>query len=990
VEFGILGTLEVTAGPARLELGGTRQRVVLATLLLSANRVVTVDRLVEAMYGEDPPSTARLQAQISVHSLRRLFAGHGGTELITTRSGGYEIRVADGELDSHRFTELVAKAREASQPERAIASYRDALRLWRGPALDGLDSQLLRDVARGLDEHRIAANEDRITLELDLGRHHELVGELTQMVREHPLRERLHGQLMLALYRCDRSADALQAYRDARRIMIGELGIEPGRQLQRLEHDILTAARSLDLAPGPAPPAAPQRQVPGMLPADIADFTGRAAELDAIRRRLSPADGSRFAAPVVVIAGRAGVGKTRLAVRASHGLAGRFSDGQLFADLHGGGPLPVDPVRVLERFLRALGVPGSQLPEGLDERAEMYRGLLAGRSILVVLDDAASETQVSPLLPGSRAAAVLITSRSRLAGLAGASRVEVGVFDADGSLELLARIAGNDRVRSQPAQAAAVAGQCGHLPLALRIAGAKLAARPHWTVGQLASRLDDESRRLDELSHGDMAVRPSISLSYESVSEEARRLFRFLALLDQPVLSGWLAAALLDRSPEHAQNLLDELVTSHLIETAASPYGQYRFHDLVRVFARERVATHDPPAERAAAVERALGALLYLAEQAHHRYRGGAYDRILNDARRWPLPNRLTQQLVSDPLSWYEAERPALLAGVRQAARENRAEACWALALHSVPLFENRAYLDDWRETHDIALAAARKAGRARGVAAMLYSTAGLHQIQLRLRLAHREFTEAARLFRDSGDEYGLALVARHIAHLDRMTGRLDDALPRLVQALDAFKEARDDIGVASVLQSMAAVQLERGRLAAAEELLAEALPLSRAAGARRGEAQILYQMGEARLMAGDPGDARRLFTQALRLIRAAGDLIGEAYALTGLGDSNTRQGEFGPAGEALHRAVQLAEVTGDRLAQARALRGLSELAFASGDPDLAIAEASQAASISEDIGTPLERARALIALSDAHAAAGHADEARIAAAEAAAIRAGF
>jgi DNA-binding SARP family transcriptional activator/tetratricopeptide (TPR) repeat protein len=985
VESRILGPLELTVGSVRLGLGGTRQRIVLATLLLGANRVVTLDRLMDAMYGEDLPPTARLQAQISVHSLRRLFAAHCDTEIIVTHPGGYAMRVGAGELDSLRFSQLVAAAREAGQPEQAVARYRDALLLWRGPALDGMNSRLLRDAALALDEQRIAAIEDRITLELDLGRHHELVGELSQLVREHPLRERLQGQLMLALYRCDRAAEALRAYRDARRLMIGQLGMEPGERLRRLEHDILAAARSLDLPSGPAQGAGPRRQVPGMLPADIADFAGREAELDQIRQHLSTPAGPRFAVPVVVIAGRGGVGKTRLAVHASYGLAGKFSDGQLFADLHGGGPRPVDPANVLERFLRALGVPGSQLPEGLDERAEMFRGMLAGRSVLVVLDDAANETQISPLLPGSQTAAVMITSRSRLAGLDGASRVELGVFDVAGSVDLLARIAGPERVRSEPAHAAAVARQCGHLPLALRIAGAKLAARPHWTMVQLASRLDDETRRLDELKHGDMAVRPSISLSYESISVDAQRLFRFLALLDQPLLSVWIAAALLDQPPEHAENLLDELVTTHLIETVAS---QYRFHDLIRVFARERLLSEDPPAARAAAVERALGALLHLADQAHIRCNGGVHDRLLNDARRWPLPERLTQRLVSDPLSWYETERPALVAGVQQAARENMTELCWALAFAAVPLFETRAYTDDWRETGKIALAAARKAADARGMAAMLYSLACLHQSQQRFGRARRELTVAARLFRRSGDHHGHALAIHHIATLDRLNGQLDDASPRLAQALETFRTVADDVSAASVLTTMALVELERDNPAAAQELLAQSLSLSRGTGIRRVEAQALCWMGEILLMAGKPGDASERFTEALRLVRAAGDPFGEAYALTGLGIAGIRQGELGPAGEALHRAVRLAEEAGNRLIQTRALRGLSELALASGDPMQAIAQARQAVRVSRDIGTPLEHARALHALSDAHAAAGQAEEARAAAAEATAVRA--
>ncbi len=338
MEFRILGPLEIAARSERLELGGTRQQIVVATLLLSANRVVTMDRLLGAIYGEDLPPTCRSQAQISISSLRRLFASRRGAAVISTDAHGYVITVENGQLDSQRFEELVAAARvarDSNRLERAVASYRDALRLWRGPALDGMDSQLIRAAASRLDEQRIATNEDLLSLELDLGRHHELVGELTELVEDFPLRERLRGQLMLALYRCDRTAEALQVYRQARRIMIDELGIEPSERLQQLERAILTSDPVLD------PPAERIRiqplkeRVPSLLPTDIADFTGRTEQIKQIHQHLLPANGeeTRLAVPVVVIAGKGGVGKTSIAVHASHGVVGHFPDGQLFADL---------------------------------------------------------------------------------------------------------------------------------------------------------------------------------------------------------------------------------------------------------------------------------------------------------------------------------------------------------------------------------------------------------------------------------------------------------------------------------------------------------------------------------------------------------------------------------------------------------------------------------------------------------------------------------
>jgi DNA-binding SARP family transcriptional activator len=973
VKFEILGPLEVTAGSDRLELGGTRQQIVIATLLLSANRLVTTDRLLEAIYGEDLPPTSRSQAQISVSSLRRLFASHGRHAVISTRSHGYVIQVDSGWLDSQRFGELVTAARAARAEHNldlAVANYRDALRLWRGPALDGIDSQLVRAAASRLDEQRITITEDRISLELDLGRHYELVTELTELVEELPLREQLRGQLMLALYRCGRTAEALQVYRQARHTMVAELGIEPSEQLRQLEHDILTSAPVLAPPAGPARVQAPPKRVPNLLPTDIADFTGRTGQIAQIRQDLirAAAQDARSAVPVMVIVGKGGVGKTCVAVRASHDVAAHYPDGQLFADLHGGAE-PVSAIQVLGRFLRALGVPPSHIPEGLDERAEVYRNLLADRKVLVVLDDAVSERQVSPLLPGSGPSAVIITSRRRLAFLAGAAHVEVGVFAPAQSLELLTSIAGTERVTAQPEAAAAVARYCGHLPLALRIAGARLSARPHWSVQQLVDRLADETCRLDELRHGDMGIRPSISLTYESASEPARKLFRRLALLNVPHFSGWLCAALLDEPYAYAEDLLDDLVNAQLIEISGGGSGvhsQYRFHDLIRVFARERLAAEESAAERQAALERALGVLLHLAEEAHRRHYGGDFVGLHSDARHWPLPGPLTDELIKDPLAWYDHERATLVAGIRQAAQAGAVDLCWSLALSAVTLFESRIYLDDWRETHEVALAAAQKAHHVRGQAAMLYSIGSLHIAHQRFDEATETFGAAARLFRSAGDDQGIALVTRYLAVLDLLSGRLEQAAAGYEESLAIFRRTGDMVATAYVLHGLAQIRLELGDVAGAKELLTEALGLTRAVHCGRVEAQVLYRIGEAGLQSGDLADAVVAFELALARTRDQGDPVGEAYALIGLGLARTQLGEFGSARATLQRAVELAGTAGQPLTEARALLGLGELALADGDPQQAVYLGQQALEVFRRMGAPREAVRAAALLGDA------------------------
>jgi DNA-binding SARP family transcriptional activator len=677
----VLGPLEADVGGVPADLGGPRRRRVLARLIAEHGRVVSADRLIEDQYPDEPPPGALGTLQSYVSHLRRVLeperAARAQAGVLVTAPPGYALRLAAEQVDAWSFEDDVHQAAAMDDPGAAHARLSAALARWRGPAFGEFGGLLWADQeANRLDELRLTATEARAQAALRLGRAPQIVAELSQLAAEYPLREETWRLLALALYQSGRQGDALAALRRARARLAAELGVDPSPALRELEEGILAQAPRLSAPsrsevsvtlPGTvAPPSLTEpsvaadadqvaadparRPVPRLLPADIADFTGRAAQIHQIRSHLIPGAGdeARLAVPVVVVSGPGGVGKTSLAVHAAHGLAARFPNGQLFADLHGGSADPLGPMRVLERFLRTLGMPGGQLPEGLDERAEAYRDLLAGRRVLVVLDDAASEAQVLPLLPGSAAAAVLVTSRARLAGVPGAAHVELDVFDPGSSAQLLSRIVGAERVGAQSGSALAVAEQCGHLPLALRVAGARLAARPHWSIGQLAERLADETHRLDELIHGNLGVRASISLSYAGTSEKAQRLLRRLALLDGPVFSGWVGAALLDQPPTEAADLLDELVAAQLVQTTGTAAGtdpQYRLHELIRVFARERLAAEESAAERAAALERALGALLYLAEEANRRVPRS--DLALRDnAPVHALPADLTDQLL--------------------------------------------------------------------------------------------------------------------------------------------------------------------------------------------------------------------------------------------------------------------------------------------------------------------------------------------------------
>ncbi|GAB3823492.1 AfsR/SARP family transcriptional regulator [Dactylosporangium cerinum] len=979
-------------GGRRIELGGSRQQIVLASLLLEANRVVPIARLIDAVYGDDVPSTARAQTQICVSSLRRLFALHGRPEAIITRSKGYVLEVQQGTLDLHQHDELVANARRArdvGRPEEAVQHYRAALQLWRGSALEDIDSALVRNAVGRLNERRITVAEACIELELSLGQHRDVVAELTDLVAEHPLRERLRGQLMLALYRSGRQAEALEVYRSARQTMIEELGLEPNEWLQRLEHGILTSDATLQLsapfpavvpvgppAPRepvevapleprtPAPPPPPQAvDAPNMLPTDIGDFTGRSSHVDAIQQQcvMAQDEPDRLAVPVIVMVGKPGVGKTTLAVHVAHRVSGDFADGQLFANLHGRGSQRVGPMQLLERFLRTLGVPGNAMPDGLDERAEMYRDLLSNRRVLIVLDNVDSEGQVLPLLPGTPLSVVMITSQNRLSGIPGAVHVEVGVFDSRQSIELLSRIVGIGRVRNEANAALDLAELCGHLPLALRIAGARLAARPQWTLEQLVDRLTNETRRLDELKHGGMGIRASISLAYDAVDEAAKRLFRRLAVVDLPVFSGWVSAALLDLPLHEAQDLLDSLADAQLVEITDGGLGlhsQYRFHDLIRVFARERLAVEESVADRNAALERVLGALLYLSSEAHRRVYGGNFLQLRSTASRWPLSDRIVDQLVTPPLQWFERERATIVAGIRRAAQAGLVDLCWDLAITAVTLFESRLYLNDWRETHEIALVAARQTNNQLGQAAILYSTGSLSIVEQRFGDARRELEGAYTLFGAVGDEQGQAQAVRNLAFLDRMGGELGRASSRYEEALEIFRRDGDLVAAAYVLHGLAQVRLESGRVDAAKQMLTEALDLSRRGGSRRVEAQVLHRFGGLYLQERSYTAAVELFGQALEAVRDIGDPIGEAYALHGLGTVHLGLGAFQKAGDTFEVALRLAGTAGERLVEARVLLAMGELALAQANPTEAVSRLQRSLQLFRGCGPPCSRRR--------------------------------
>jgi DNA-binding SARP family transcriptional activator/tetratricopeptide (TPR) repeat protein len=939
--FRLLGPLEVVADGKVLGIRSARQRTVLAMLLLDANRVVQLDRIVGAIWDDSPPSTARGQVQTCVSALRELLRAVGPDVSIATSAAGYGIRLPEPELDVTQFRHLTGTGLAAAadgRTEEAVRDLRSALALWRGPAAADVESKIVQAIAGRLGEDRLAVLEKCVEVELGLGRHLDLVGELGELVNQHPLRERLRALHMLALYRSGRQGEALDSFAAARQFLVDELGIEPGKELSALQTSILSSDPSLEL------PAGSRRQpqwggqdaavTPKQLPAAIADFTGREQIVAELTQLLCPpAEGPRGYVPVLVLAGKGGVGKTTLALHVAHAASRHFPDGQLFGQLRQGDNARISPHELLGGFLGALGLPAVSLASSTAERAATYRSLLADRRVLIVLDDMDEASQVVPLIPGGTGCAVIVTGRSYGSGLAGARYFRVGDLDEDASVELVGKIVGAERLAAQGTQVRALVQLCGCLPLALRIIAAKLVERPHWTVGQMVSRISSEGKRLDELVLADAGIRATLQVSYRGLGRQAQALFARLGLIDAADFASWVAGPLLDMDLVAASDLLDMLVNAHLVEVRVDESGQPRFrmHELVRIYARERLAAELSIAEREVALRRLLGCWLFLANEAHRGARGGDFAVLHGSAEVWRLPPETVDELLSRPLDWLRSERSALVLAVLRAGRAGLDELCWDLAVTSVTLFELAGQPDDWRKTHQAALDATRRAGNERGEGAVLCSLGNL-EIGLRMGEASRYLDPALAIFEKVGDTHGRALALSALASIDRISGRFAQATDRYRQALAGFRAVGDEIGKADVLANMAQIEMDGERFDEAERLLDEALVISRAVRAPRARAQAEYRLGELNLRGGAFERAERAFESALHIVREEGDQVGEAYALNGIAMARIKQGRYGLAEADLTAALALTRRMTDNVVHGRVLLSSAELCIEQGD----------------------------------------------------------
>jgi len=990
VEVRVLGQLEIRSGDLLLPLGTPKQRTVLALLLARAGQYVSVDELVDEVWSEEPPASAGANVRMYAANLRRLFATYAAERLVLARRGaGYVLRLVEAELDASRFVHLVRQGRAAvaeGEPEPAVRRFAEAAALWRGHALEDVPlGWRLSAWCASLEEQRTGTIEESAEAYLSLGRYAEAVATLRAHLATRPAREPAYATLILALYRAGDVTAALDAFVDARKALAEHLGIEPGEQLQRLHRAVLNRDPRLRQAPPrPAPVTAGTitRPVPRELPPDSPTFTGREAELARLHGWLvagggagvrpaggsgtgagRPAEGSGTGAGrpagrgagagravVVAVHGRAGVGKSALAVRAAHLAAAGYPDGQIYVDLHGSTPgvRPRTAHEVLDRCLRALGVPAAEVPPDESDAAARWRTVTAGRRVLLLLDNATDPAQVLSALPASAGCAAIVTSRRLLATLDADAFLELDGLPDGPAAELLGRIA---RRTGEPAELATIAQLCEHLPLALRIAGARLAARPDLTAAELAERLRDERGRLDELGIDGYAVRGCIRVGYDGlrdspdpVDRAAYPVFPILGLLPVPELHAVTVAALLGE-PDTAgvSGALDRLVEVRLLEEA-SP-GRYRQHDLVRLVAGECAAQALSPQQRDAAVRRALDHYLATALLADGVLRPG---RGVMGGIDFTVPADLPVVSIGAPaeaVAWLDAELPSLLAAAEYAATHDDDTALFGLRLCRV-LQWSLGKRADWPAELAAARIADQAAARAGGA---------------------REQAIAA------------TLVGRAQLHL----GRREQAAERLGQALEVFRGSGDRPQVMSLVCDLGQVARLSGDYPTALEYFAEALFLCRSTSAGLAEAVVLGNLGDVYIDMRHWEDARGCLEESLALRRERGDSAGETVVLPRLGYLCCQLGELGAAVAHLDDAVVRCQAIGNQVDLWYALIVRSETHLRMGRYRAALADARHAVTACRDTGWDYETAaslrqvaKALLALRRAGPAAEYQDRA--------------
>ncbi|MFI0350590.1 BTAD domain-containing putative transcriptional regulator [Actinomadura sp. 9N407] len=907
LRFTLLGPVQMTVDGEPMAGIAPRHRAVLAHLLLNAGRVISIDRLIDAMWGYDRPDTARSQIHASITAIRKVLRGAGAVGLLETRAGGYVARPEPGQVDAQEFTELVAAGK-----------LREALDLWRGEALEDVHAHYVTGVRELWNDRRLSAYERLVEGDLAAGRHGDLLDGLAAQVTANPLREKLNGHLVLALHRAGRQADALAAARSYRTALADEQGLDPGHAFTELERAVLAddpALRLADAAPVVSGP--PLR--PTFLPNDIPDFSGRTAELERLL------DEDRRPA-VVTIDGMAGIGKTALAVHVAHRLAARHPDGRLFIDLqaHTAGREPIDAAAALESLLRLLGVPADRIPVTPAERGALWRAELADRRVLVVLDNALDAEHVRPLLPGHSGTLVLITSRRRLVDLDGAHALSVDVLGEDDAAGLFERIVG-ERARQEPDAVREALRLCGYLPLAIRISAARLQHRPRWTVAYLADRLRDHRRLLDGVS-------AAFALSYEQLGAGEQRMFRLLGPAPGRDIDPYGAAALAGIPEDEAEDLLEGLLDAHML-LQLEP-GRYTFHDLLREHARS-IAEDD-------------GAVLRLLTYYLHRSRA-AIDRLFPHSvgQREGIPQPPTPiapvRDAAEALAWLDAERSNIIA-----TAVHGPEICLGmLALAMRPYLDAQAHHDDALTLHTLALQRSRRLGHHEFEKGALSDLAWTYWRLGEYERAEEHAHQALDACEEAFERARALLTLGNVALRRRQDGQAEQYLK---QALDLTRIGADTWGEAHVLGILALVLDRADRPDEARRHLDLALALHRKVGNPAGEAAILNHLGVVLRHQGELAQARTRHEQAAALYRTLGNTTDEAAALNGLAEA---AGDSARAVEQHTAALALADLTRNRPEQARAHDGLARSHLALGDSERAREHGRPALDLYEELGVP-------------------------------------
>ncbi|MFD5899592.1 BTAD domain-containing putative transcriptional regulator [Streptomyces sp. NPDC060366] len=987
--FGVLGSIEVRRDGIPVDVGHPMQQRVLAALLADADHTVPIDALVDRVWGDAEPWHGRRKLYGYISRLRTVLAGDG-TTIARERSGGYRLTADPLLVDMHRFRDLSDRARWATADEQGEALWREALGLWRGSAFAGADTAWFNAQRQLLDTERLAAQLELVDVRLRLAQHHRMVSELVARAEAHPLDERVIGQLVLTLCRCGRQAEALQEYERARRRLADELGVDPGAALRRLYGRILAGDPDLSGDPDPAAaradvpsadeeaeddsgaavnPVTGRQLVPRLLPADLFLFVGRQTEVDEACQLLD-ADGR---GPLtLLVTGPAGVGKTAFAVRTGHRLASRFPDGQLHADLRGFGNDPADPFTVLGTFLRALGVRGGTVPAELTGRIHLYRSLLAQRQVLVVLDNAAGPQQVRDLLPSGVECSAIVTSRTMMAEL-DCRRLALDVLDPATGLALLREMLGPNRTDAEPDSARSIVQTCGGLPLAVWVAGARLAARPHWPLANVARALAHEERKLDELAVGHIAVRASLELTYQGMTAQTQHALQMLALLPGPDFATWALAALLDADVSDAEAVVDDLVEVHLVQigSVGATGIRYRLHDLVKLFGRERAdrAVHHP--DRTAALTRLLGASLHLADLAADTLSVDFQGISQTDPASWRVSPADAGRLLTDPLVWFTEERQFLIEVAEQALdRTQAAPAAAGLATALTTLFQVGGHFDDWERLQNRALKTALS-NDDRHSAAKLHRCLGeLTTILDRYPEALNHFEQALQLAEGQGPTY-LAGATAGLAYVHRLLGQYSSAVLHFEKAAELARQAGNVNCLVYATNGLGVIDLEQGRVEDAVERFTECLRESRAAGYRPGEAQALRCLGQSHRERGAYPAAADAYRQAHAISADLGDRLTATHAACWLGDVLVRQGEHHKGRRLLAQSLWTYREFGNLWGEAATLYALAEAQLAAGRPALARRRAEAAVRIWRQIGSHTWLAVALDTLATAHTQAG-------------------